>query len=228
MSIYEPLVIFENVGLRYQSLEHEIIKDLTLTINKKDFLFLVGESGSGKSTFLNLVNTSLSPTRGYLNILGYDVNHLTSNIVTKIRQKIGSIFQDYRLINHISVYENIAMPLKILKFSDKEINEKTNEMLNWIGLKDFANNMPYTLSGGQQQRVAIARAVIHNPEIILADEPTGSVDPVMGEQIFAMLEYMNNQDVTVIFATHNLDLVEKNTKYPVLLIHEHKIKKIER
>lgn len=209
----QPIVSFENIGLRYGD-NPEILKNINLTINKGDFLFLVGDSGAGKTSLLNLINLSLKPSRGFLNIFNHDISSIKSKEVALLRRRMGVIFQDFQLINHLSIFDNIALPLQIAQVPTKEIKEKVTEILEWINLKQFENSLPLTLSGGQQQRVAIARAIIKNPDIILADEPTGSIDFKMSEKILRMLEQLNKQGVAIVFATHNLELLTQKN-YPV-------------
>ncbi|XWO14042.1 Cell division ATP-binding protein FtsE [Candidatus Hepatincola sp. Pdp] len=209
----QPIVSFENIGLRYGD-NPEILKNINLTINKGDFLFLVGDSGAGKTSLLNLINLSLKPSRGFLNIFNHDIASIKPKNVALLRRRMGVIFQDFQLINHLSIFDNIALPLQIDQVPPKEIKEKVTEILEWINLKQFENSLPLTLSGGQQQRVAIARAIIKNPDIILADEPTGSIDFKMSERILRMLEQLNKQGVAIVFATHNLELLTQKN-YPV-------------
>ncbi|MFL1780551.1 Cell division ATP-binding protein FtsE [Candidatus Hepatincolaceae symbiont of Richtersius coronifer] len=220
-----PLVSFENVGLRYTS-DKEILKNINFNLYKGDFIFLIGESGAGKSSFLNLINISLLPSRGFLSILDKDVTRLNYKTLADIRRKIGIIFQDFKLVNHLSVFDNIALPLKITKAPQREIKKKVDEILEWINLEKYKHYSPLHLSGGQQQRVAIARAVINSPTIILADEPTGSIDNNMASRIVSMLEELNKQGVAVVFATHNLELIEKKN-YPVALLHQNQIQIIK-
>lgn len=208
MAEIKPLINFNNVFLRYGN-NPEILKDINLQIHKGDFLFLVGESGAGKTTLLNMMNLSLVPTRGQLEILNHSTFGINHKKISTIRRKIGIIFQDFKLLNHLTAFDNIALPLKISGVSTREINNRVNELLSWINLKDYANYFPLELSGGQQQCIAIARAIINNPDIILADEPTGNLDYKMESKILSLLQELNKQGVAIIFATHNLDLMKK-------------------
>lgn len=212
----DTLVSFENVGVRY-GIEKEVLKDINFNLKSGDFIFLIGESGSGKTTFLNLVNASLRPSRGFLNVLGYETTNIAHKSLAFIRRKMGIIFQDFKLIEHMTIFENIALPLKIMKIDQDNITKRVEEMLQWIELQHYRNHLPMTLSGGEQQRVAIARAVITNPAIILADEPTGSIDINMAQKILYMLEDLNSQGTPVIFATHNLELVNQSSHKVALL-----------
>ncbi len=215
------LITFDNVGVRYGS-GSEILKDIKFELNSGEFMFLTGHSGSGKTTFLNMINGSIKPSRGYLSVFDHDLSSINHKDLSLIRRKIGIIFQDFKLLNHLTVYENIALPLKILKLHAEEINSRVIEMLNWIELYKMKNVYPCTLSGGEQQRVAIARAVINNPDLILADEPTGSIDSAMANKILSMIEHLNKKGVAVVFATHNMDFLQ-NTTYPVAFVQNHRI-----
>ncbi|MDR2008543.1 MAG: ATP-binding cassette domain-containing protein [Alphaproteobacteria bacterium] len=215
------LITFENVGLRY-GLSPEVLKDINFQVNEGDFIFLGGESGAGKSSLLSLMNLSIAPSRGFLSILGQDVQNLNSKSIADIRRQVGIIFQDFRLINHLNIFDNIALPLIIENINKDEIALRVEEMLNWIGLKDYTDATPLSLSGGQQQRVAIARAIIKKPALILADEPTGSIDNKMAARILLMLEELNAQGMAVVFATHNSELLDGN-KHKLALIKNKKL-----
>ncbi|MCL2567505.1 MAG: ATP-binding cassette domain-containing protein [Alphaproteobacteria bacterium] len=215
------LITFENVGLRY-GLNPEILKDINLQINKGDFLFLGGESGAGKSSLLSLMNLSVVPSRGFLSVFGNDSHNLRDKNIADIRRQVGIIFQDFRLINHLNIFDNIALPLIIENIQQEEIASRVEEMLNWIGLKDYASSTPLSLSGGQQQRVAIARAIIKKPRLILADEPTGSIDNKMAARILIMLEELNSHGMAVVFATHNNELLDSK-KHKLAVIKNKKL-----
>ena len=217
----KDLVFFENVGLRYDK-ENEILKDVDLSVKSGDFYFILGESGAGKSTLLNLINMKIKPTRGFINILGKDVNVVKSSELVEIRRKIGMVFQDYKLIDYISIFDNIALPLRINRMDEDEIIKKVYEILEWIELDHYASVMPPVLSGGQKQRVAIARAVITNPCLLLADEPTGSVDSVMSNKIMEMFMDLNKSGMAIMIATHNIDLVAESNK-KIILIQNNKV-----
>ncbi len=221
MNNVKNLITFENVGLRY-GLGDEILKDISFKVNAGDFIFLAGESGAGKSSLLNLINLSILPSRGYLSVLNYDVQTTKNKDVADIRRKIGMIFQDFRLINHLNIFDNIALPLVVENKDKAEIEAKVTEILNWIGLKDYADSFPLSLSGGEQQRVAVARAIINNPNLILADEPTGSIDNKMANKVLMMLEELNSQGVAVVFATHSNDIFD-NAKHILVNIKNKKL-----
>lgn len=214
--LFENLILFENVGLRYGE-RQEILKDVSFAVNKGDFFFLTGVSGAGKSSLLKLIDMSLKPTRGLINMFGTEVNLIKERQLYAFRRKIGIIFQDYKLINDISIYENIALPLKIIKEKAHNIKARVEELLNWLGLLQYKNELPLTLSGGQQQIVAIARAIITDPVLILADEPTGNIDEAMANNIMKLLLELNKKGTSVVLATHNLNLVKKSNKKVMVL-----------
>lgn len=214
--LFENLILFDNVGLRYGE-RKEILKDISFAVNKGDFFFLTGISGAGKSSLLKLMNLSLKPTRGLINIFGTEVNIIKERQLQELRRKIGIIFQDYKLINNISVYNNIALPLLIAKEDKKKIKVKVEELLKWLGLFEYKDDFPLTLSGGQQQIVATARAIITDPVLILADEPTGNIDEAMTNNIMKLLLELNNKGTSIILATHNLNLVKKSNKKIMIL-----------
>jgi cell division transport system ATP-binding protein len=164
----------------------------------------------------------IKPTRGFINILGKDVNVVGSSELVDIRRKIGMVFQDYKLIDYISIFDNIALPLRINRVDEDEIVKKVYEILEWIELDQYASVMPPVLSGGQKQRVAIARAVITNPCLLLADEPTGSVDSVMSNKIMEMFMDLNKSGMAIMIATHNIDLVAESNK-KIILIQNNKV-----
>ncbi len=217
----DTLVSFDNIGLRYGSAK-ETLRDISLDIKKGDFMFVIGNSGAGKTSFLNLIHASLNPSRGFLNIFGKDINTMTHTDLANVRRRIGFVFQDFRLIDELSVFDNIALPLKILGLTEKEINFRVDTMLDWTEMSDHKNAYPKNLSGGQQQKVAVARSVINNPDIILADEPTGSIDTKMTDKIIAMFEELNKSGVSIVFSTHN-EYIIKNTKHKILLVENGKI-----
>ncbi|MGV3279012.1 cell division ATP-binding protein FtsE [Rickettsiales bacterium LUAb2] len=220
--LFDNLIYFDNVGLRYGN-HKETLSDITLSINKGDFYFLTGVSGAGKSSLLKLMDMSIKPTRGFVNMFGTEINAIKEWNLCKLRRKIGIIFQDYKLINEITIFDNIALPLKIANVDNKEIQRQVETMLNWVGLIDYKDELPLSLSGGQQQIVGIARAVITNPILILADEPTGNVDEAMSNRIVRLLEELNKQGTAIIFATHNMELVKRSNK-KILSIKEGKLK----
>jgi cell division transport system ATP-binding protein len=196
------LVLFENVGVRYGA-GPEIIQGASFTLAPGSFHFLVGPSGAGKSSLLRLMYLSLRPAIGRVNLFGRDVDKLRRRDVPLLRRRIGVVFQDFRLLTHLSALDNVALPLRIAGVRESEVREHVTELLKWVGLADHVNAFPATLSGGQQQRVAIARAVIARPSLLLADEPTGNVDDSIGVRLMYLFEELNKMGTTVVVATHN-------------------------
>jgi len=196
------LVLFENVGVRYGA-GPEIIQGASFTLAPGSFHFLVGPSGAGKSSLLRLMYLSLRPANGRVNLFGRDLDSLRRRDVPLLRRRIGVVFQDFRLLTHLSALDNVALPLRIAGVRESEVREHVTELLKWVGLADHVNALPATLSGGQQQRVAIARAVIARPSLLLADEPTGNVDDSIGVRLMYLFEELNKMGTTVVVATHN-------------------------
>lgn len=202
------IVQFENVGLRYAP-GTETLSDISFSLAAGAFYFLTGPSGAGKSSLLRLIYLAQRPTRGLIRMFGEDVVTLSRARMPGFRRRIGTVFQDFRLIPHLSAYENIALPLRVNGVGEPDIDRPVREMLDWVGLSGRANARPATLSGGEQQRVAIARAVIGRPEILVADEPTGNVDPDMAERLLFLFEALNKLGTTILVATHDLHLIPR-------------------
>jgi len=202
------IVQFENVGLRYGA-SAETLSDLSFQLATGSFYFLTGPSGAGKSSLLRLVYLAQRPSRGLIRMFGEDVVTLPRARIPDFRRRIGTVFQDFRLIPHLSAYENIALPLRVNGVAEADIDAPVREMLEWVGLSARAAARPATLSGGEQQRVAIARAVIGRPELLVADEPTGNVDPDMAERLLYLFEALNKLGTTILVATHDLHLIPR-------------------
>jgi cell division transport system ATP-binding protein len=196
------MIRFENVGMRYGT-GPEVLRDINMKLDPGSFHFLTGQSGAGKSSLLKLIYMSERPSRGLISLFDRDVSSLPRRELPPLRRRIGVIFQDFRLINHLSTFDNVALPLRVAGESETKVKDSVTELLTWVGLADRIQARPPTLSGGQQQRVAIARAVIGRPSVILADEPTGNVDDDMAMRLLRLLEEMNRLGTTVIVATHN-------------------------
>ena len=197
---------FDRVGLRYGT-GAEVLRDLDFRLAKGGFYFLTGPSGAGKTSLLKLLYLAQRPTRGRLALFGQEVNDAPRDILPAIRRRIGVVFQDFRLIRHLSAFDNVALPLRLAGHDEKDAEGPVREMLAWVGLSDRASARPPTLSGGEQQRVAIARAVIAQPELLVADEPTGNVDAAMAQRILHLLTALNRLGTTVVVATHDLGLI---------------------
>ncbi|MEQ1540304.1 MAG: cell division ATP-binding protein FtsE, partial [Sphingorhabdus sp.] len=199
---------FDNVGLRYGT-GSETLTDISFTLFPGSFYFLTGPSGAGKTSLLKLLYLSLRPSRGAIRMFGNDTVTMTRDRLPGFRRRIGVVFQDFRLVPHLTAFDNIALPLRIAGISERDLQEPVTEMLSWIGLSERAEARPATLSGGEQQRVAIARAVIGRPEILVADEPTGNVDPEMAVRLLQLFAALNRLGTTVVVATHDIHLLQE-------------------
>lgn len=202
------MVRFENVGLRY-GLGPEILRDLSFEIAPKSFQFLTGPSGAGKTTLLKLLFLSLKPTRGLVHVFGEDTATLSKDSLADLRRRIGIVFQDFRLLDHMTTYENVALPLRVLGRDEASYRAEVIELLDWVGLGHRIHAPPPVLSGGEKQRAAIARAVIVRPELLLADEPTGNVDPPLARRLLRLFVELNRFGTAVMIATHDLSLIEQ-------------------
>jgi len=202
------LIKFEFVGLRY-GVGPEVLSDINFTLEPGSFHFLTGASGAGKSSLLSLMYLGRKPTRGLVSMFGQSINTLERKQLWSLRQRIGVVFQEFRLLPHLSAFDNVALPLRIMGRPEKETRNNVNELLEWVGLGDYKNALPQTLSGGQQQRVAIARAVIGRPKLLLADEPTGNLDDEIGFRLMNLFEQLNRMGTTIVIATHNQSIMDQ-------------------
>ncbi|HLJ22442.1 MAG TPA: cell division ATP-binding protein FtsE [Stellaceae bacterium] len=202
------MVRFENVGMRYGA-GPEILRDISLHLEPGSFHFLTGSSGAGKSSLLKLMYLAERPSRGLVTLFDRDIATAPRGEMPGLRRRIGVVFQDFRLINHLSAFDNAALPLRVAGVPESQIKEHVSELLAWVGLGDYLNARPPTLSGGQQQRIAIARAVIRRPSLLLADEPTGNVDEELALRLMRLFEELNKLGTTLVIATHNRNLVER-------------------
>lgn len=202
------MVRFENVGLRY-GLGPEVLRDVNFHLKKGSFHFLTGPSGAGKTSLLRLMFLSLKPSRGSARIFGTDIAAVANSKLPKMRRKIGVVFQDFRLLDHLTTFENVALPLRVQKQKSSTYRDDVMELIEWVGLGDRADSYPPILSGGEKQRAAIARAVISKPDLLLADEPTGNVDSALGERLLRLFIELNKVGTTVVLATHDLDLLNQ-------------------
>jgi len=199
------MVEFKNISFSYS--KDSGVYDIDLKVDDSEFCFLVGPTGSGKSSLLKMIYFDILPSEGEIDVLGYNSKKTKKNSIHKLRKKIGVIFQDYKLLKQRTVYENIALPLHINGVGRKKIKDNVEEALELTDLLDYQNKYPDQLSGGEQQRVCIARAIVKNPELILADEPTGNLDPAAAHKILKILEQINKEGTTIIMATHNYKLI---------------------
>ncbi len=194
-----------------------VIHDLSLSIEKGDFVFVIGPTGCGKSTLIKMIYREEKPTSGKIIVGGIDVTKLRNSKVYKLRRKIGVVFQDYKLLNRATVYENVAFALEIFGLPKDEIHSKVIKVLDLVGLKNKAKSYPNELSGGEQQRVAIARSIVNGPKLLVCDEPTGNLDEKTSMEIMTVLEEINKLGTTVIMVTHDTEIVDKLKKRVILL-----------
>ena len=215
------VVRFENVGLRY-GLGPEVLRDLSFRIEPHSFQFLTGPSGAGKTSLLRLLFLSLRPTRGLITLFNQDIATLAKDSLAVLRRRIGVVFQDFRLLDHLTTYENVALPLRVLGREEATYREEVEELLYWVGLGDRMAALPPVLSGGEKQRAAIARAVIARPQLLLADEPTGNVDPNLAKRLLRLFIELNKSGTSVVIATHDIGLMDQYDARR-LVIHEGRI-----
>jgi cell division transport system ATP-binding protein len=217
----QGVVRFENVGLRY-GLGPEVLRDLTFRIEPHSFQFLTGPSGAGKTSLLRLLFLSLRPTRGLITLFDQDVATVDKDALAVLRRRIGVVFQDFRLLDHLTTYENVALPLRVLGREEANYRYEVEELLQWVGLGDRMTALPPVLSGGEKQRAAIARAVIARPQLLLADEPTGNVDPNLAKRLLRLFIELNKSGASVVIATHDIGLMDQYDARR-LVIHEGRI-----
>ncbi len=206
------MIRFENVTKIYSKADRPALDSVSIDVEKSEFVFLVGLSGSGKSTFLRLVLREEKPTSGRIHVAGKDLGTLSNWKVPELRRQVGTVFQDFRLLPNKTVSENVAFTLHVLGFSKKEIAREVPEVLELVGLEDKSDRKPSELSGGEQQRVAIARAYVSKPSILIADEPTGNLDPATSVGIMKLLDRINREGTTVVMATHDAGIVDQMRK----------------
>jgi cell division transport system ATP-binding protein len=205
----EAAVRLDGVSLRYDSSE-EILSGIDLVLKPGSFSFLTGASGAGKSSLLKLLYLARPPSRGEVSLFGRPTSRLTRDQLSALRRRVGVVFQEFRLLGHLTAYENVALPLRVMGRKESQYREDVEELLGWVGLGARMNKRPETLSGGEQQRVAIARAVVTQPDLLIADEPTGNVDPDMGARLMRLFWELNRRlGTTVVIATHDLGLIRQ-------------------
>lgn len=211
----QDILRFDRVGLRYGR-GPEILSDIDLTLRGGSFNFITGPSGAGKSTLLKLIYLALQPSRGLVSLFGKDISQLSDKALGEMRRQIGVVWQDFSLIDHLSVYANVALPLRVQGVSPQTYDRNVRELLDWVGLGHRLDASPRTLSGGEKQRAAIARAVIAKPKLLIADEPTGNVDPDIGARLIRLFGEMNRLGTTVLIATHDRGLIDQ---VPARVLH---------
>ncbi len=202
------MVRLENVAMRYGD-GAEVLRDIAMRLEPGSFHYLTGPSGAGKTSLLRLLYLAERPSRGAVYLFDQDVAGLARDALALLRRKIGIVFQDFRLIDHLSAFDNVALPLRLAGISEARVKAHVSELLDWVGLANHLDALPATLSGGQKQRIAIARAVIAGPRLLLADEPTGNVDDPMADRLMRLFEEMNRLGTTLVLATHNEALVAR-------------------
>ncbi len=216
-----PVIRFENVTKSYAVQGRAALADVNVEVEKNEFVFLVGASGSGKSTFLRLVLREARPTRGRVFVAGREIDRLAGRKVPALRRQIGTVFQDFRLLPNKTVAENVAFALQVIGKPRAHVNKVVPETLEMVGLEGKASRMPDELSGGEQQRVAIARAFVNRPTILIADEPTGNLDPNTSVGIMKLLDRINRTGTTVVMATHDAGIVDQMRKRVIELSDGH-------
>ncbi len=218
------MLIAEKLCLNYPGRKH-VLEDVSFELKRGGVHFLSGASGAGKSSLLALLSLSLRPSGGKLSLFGENVTHLPREDYPNLRRRIGTVYQDYRLLNHLTVEENVALPLKVAGEAPAQITEKVTELLAWVGLSEYHKARPQTLSGGQKQRVAIARAVITKPDLLLADEPTGNLDLPLSLKFMYLFEALGESGTTILIATHDEHLMSK-FKHPVLRLADGRVESV--
>jgi cell division transport system ATP-binding protein len=215
------MIRFENVGLRY-GIGPEILRDVSFHIPERSFQFLTGPSGAGKTSLLRLLFLSLKPTRGNITVFGRDRSTISRHDLPMLRRKIGVVFQDFRLLDHLTTFENVALPLRVRGREESTYKSDVRDLLDWVGLGDRMHVYPPVLSGGEKQRVSIARALIEQPSVLLADEPTGNVDPPLARRLLKLFIELNKLGTAVVIATHDLSLMEQVDSRR-MVIHDNRV-----
>ena len=200
------IIEMQNVGIRYGQ-GPEVLSDIKLSLKRGSFHFLTGKSGAGKTSLLSMMYLAQKPSRGIVSVFGKNVNFTNRDALAMLRRKIGVVFQDFRLLDHLSAFDNVALPLRVCGMDEREVKKRVTELLQWVELDKHINAPTSTLSGGEKQRVAIARAVINRPELLLADEPTGNVDNDIASKLMKLFVELNKLGTTVVIATHSDKLI---------------------
>ncbi len=220
-----PVVRFEGVGMRYGRAP-EVLRDINLNLAQGSFHFLTGASGAGKSSLLKLIYLAHRPSRGLVSLFGRDMAGVPTAELPQVRRRVGVVFQEFRLLEHLSAFDNTALPLRIAGRRPDEYRGDVAELLRWVGLGRRMHALPSTLSGGEKQRLAIARAVVGKPDLLLADEPTGNVDPELSVRILRLFFELNRMGATVLIATHDRELVRRGER-PVLALADGRLAPVE-
>src|SRR5262245_9146221 len=211
------MVRFENVGMRYGG-GAEVRRDVNFALEPRSFTFLTGPSGAGKTTLLKLMFVAEQPSRGLISLFGRDLSMLRRPDLPALRRRVGVVFQDFRLLDHLTAFDNVALPLRLTGARVKNYTKDVKELLDWVGLGERLYHKPPTLSGGEKQRVAIARAVVAKPDLLLADEPTGNVDPDIAQRLIRLFVELNRFGTTVMIATHDRTLLESTRAREMRLV----------
>ncbi len=206
----DEMITFDHVTKRYRT--NIGLEDVSVNIKKGDFVFLVGPSGAGKSTFIKLILKEIDADEGTINACGYEVTSLSNREIPLFRRKVGTVFQDFRLLPRKTVFENVAFAMEVLHKTPRQIRKQVPQILSLVGISDKAHKYPDELSAGEQQRVAIARAIVNNPIVLIADEPTGNLDPSTAWEIMDLLEQINLRGTTIVMVTHAKDIVDRMQK----------------
>jgi cell division transport system ATP-binding protein len=222
LEVGKGVVRLENIAMRYGR-GPEVLQDVNLELAAGAFHFLTGASGAGKSTLLRVLYLAERPTRGRIWLFGRNAAEVARPDLPMMRRQIGVVFQEFRLLDHLSALDNVALPLRIAGVDEAVIKEHVVDLLRWVGLEDHIDTRPSRLSGGQQQRIAIARAVITRPSLLLADEPTGNVDDTIGLRLLHLFEELNRLGTTVVIATHNAALIER-FGYPTIMLQDGRVR----
>ena len=222
------MVFFKDVSKKYDKTNTLALDRISFYIEKGEFVFIIGSSGAGKSTLTKLMLAEEQLTDGSITINGIDVGSLKPKKIPMYRRSLGMVFQDFRLLDNKTVYENVAFAMKIRNASKKEIRRAVPAILSMVGISDKAKAMPYQLSGGEQQRVALARAMVNNPAVLIADEPTGNLDPATADEIMELFESINRRGTTVIIITHAKDIVDKMQKRVIELEHGSMVRDVQK
>ena len=213
-------VKFDNVGLRYGT-DPEVLSNLSFTLYPGSFYFLTGASGAGKTSLLKMLYLAQAPSRGAIRMFGQDLVTMPQSRLPELRRRLGVVFQNFRLVPYLTAFDNVALPLRLAGTDEKKVQRAVGDMLDWVGLSHRAHAVPPTMSGGEQQRVAIARAVIARPRMLIADEPTGNVDPDMAQKLLRLFEALNNRvGTTVVVATHDVHLLKKVPDSLIMRLHK--------